>query len=73
MAVLCCVAQKAASVAHRGRKCSFRGIPGFVEELIPKLGMEWNYRKKMCFAKNPAPANRIESLFSSANCFRAKF
>jgi hypothetical protein len=29
-----------------------------MEEPIPKLGTEWNYRKKMCFAKNPAPAKK---------------
>jgi hypothetical protein len=45
----------------RGKKCSFRGIPSsmeefipsFTEELIPKLGMEWNYAKNISFTKKP--------------------
>jgi hypothetical protein len=41
-------------------------IPRFTEESIPKLGTERNYMKKISFTKNPAPANRIESLLSSA-------
>ncbi len=40
----------------RGKKCSFRGIPRFTEESIPKLGIERNYLKKISFAKNHAPA-----------------
>jgi hypothetical protein len=30
----------------RGRKCSFRGIPRFTEESIPRLGKEGNDMKK---------------------------
>jgi hypothetical protein len=30
----------------RGRKCSFRGIPKFTEESIPKLGTEGNSLNK---------------------------
>ncbi len=36
-------------------------ISRFTEESIPKLGMERNYMKIICFEKKPAPANRIES------------
>jgi hypothetical protein len=36
-------------------------ISRFTKESIPKLGMEWNYMKKICFTKNPAPVNKIES------------
>jgi hypothetical protein len=57
----------------RGRKCSFRGIPGFTEGLIPKLGTEENGMKKICFTKNPAPANRKDIMFSSETCFGSKF
>jgi hypothetical protein len=48
----------------RGRKCSFRSIPRFTEEPVQKLGTEGNGMKKISFTKNPAPANRIDSMFS---------
>jgi hypothetical protein len=32
-----------------------------------KLGMERNYVKKLPLQKNPAPANRIESIFPPQN------
>ncbi len=35
----------------RGRKCSFRGIPKFTEETIPKLGTEGNGMKKFVLQK----------------------
>jgi hypothetical protein len=57
----------------RGRKCSFRGIPRFTEESIPKLGTEGNGMKKISFTKNPAPANRIDSIFSSETCLGTEF
>ncbi len=57
----------------RGRVCSFRGIPKFTEESIPKLGTERNDMKKISFTKNPAPANKIDSVFFSETCFRTKF
>jgi hypothetical protein len=40
-------------------------IPRFTEESIPKIGMEWDYMKKISFTKNPAPANNIESVLFS--------
>ncbi len=36
----------------RGRKWSFRGIPRFTEESIPKLGTTWNYMKKSVLQKS---------------------
>jgi hypothetical protein len=57
----------------RGRKCSFRGIPRFTKESIPKLGTLRNYMKKISFSKNPAPANRIESVVLSGKCFGTEF
>ncbi len=47
------------SSLFRVRKCSFRGIPKFTEESIPKLRTEGNGMKKISITKNPAPANRI--------------
>ncbi len=57
----------------RGSKCSLLGIPRFTEESIPKLGMEGNGMKKNSFPKNPALANRIDSMFSSESCFGTEF
>jgi hypothetical protein len=54
----------------RGRKWSFPGIPRFTKEPIPKVGTEGNDMKKIGFAKNPAPANRIDSMFLSKTCYR---
>ncbi len=51
----------------RGRK--FRGIPRFPEESIPRLGTEGNGTTKISVTKNPAPANRIDSIFSKKKCF----
>ena len=48
-------------------------IPRFTEESIQKLGTEGNGMKTISFTKNPAPANRIDSVFSSENCFGTKF
>jgi hypothetical protein len=61
-----------ASVIPR-RKCSFRGIPRFTEESIPRLGMEENGMKKIILTKNPAPANRIDSMFLSETCSGTEF
>ncbi len=55
----------------RRRKSSFRVIPKFTEESIPRLGTEWH--EKISFTKNPAPANRIDSLFLSKTCFGTEF
>jgi hypothetical protein len=49
----------------RGRKCSFRGIPRFTEESIPRIETEENVMKKIRLTKNPAPANKIDSMFLS--------
>jgi hypothetical protein len=57
----------------RIRKCSFRGIFRFTEDSIQKLGTEQTYMKKVSFTKNPAPANRIERVFSSAKCVKREF
>jgi hypothetical protein len=57
----------------RRRKCSFRDIFKFTEDSIQKLGTEQTYMKKASFTKNPAPANRIERVFSSAKCVRTEF
>jgi hypothetical protein len=54
----------------RGRKWSFPGIPRFTKEPSPKVGTEGNDMKKIGFAKNPAPANRIDSMFLSKTCYR---
>jgi hypothetical protein len=43
-----------------------------MEESILKLRTEKSYMKKNCFAKNPAPANRIKSVFSSPNASERK-
>jgi hypothetical protein len=40
-------------------------IPRFTEESITRFGTEGNGMKKISFTKNPAPANRIDSMFSS--------
>jgi hypothetical protein len=56
-----------------GRKCSLRGIPKFTEKFIPKHGTEGNSMTKTSFTKNPAPANRIDSTFSSETCFGTEF
>jgi hypothetical protein len=45
------------------KNCSFRGIPKFTEESIPRLGTEGNGLKKISFTKNSAPAIRIDSIF----------
>ena len=44
-----------------------------MEESIPKLGTIGNGMKKICFTKNPAPANGIDSMFSSKTCFGMEF
>ncbi len=51
----------------RGRKCSFRGIPSFTEESIPRLGTEENGMKKISFIKKSCliKKNRSEILSSS--------
>jgi hypothetical protein len=43
----------------------------FTEESIPKFGTE-GYGK-ISFTKNPVPANRIDSMFSSETCFGTEF
>ncbi len=40
-------------------------IPRFTEESIPKLRTAETGMKKISFIKNPAPANRIDSMFLS--------
>jgi hypothetical protein len=49
----------------RGRKCSFRGTPRFMEVSIPRLETKEHGMKKICFTQNPAPASRIDSMFLS--------
>ena len=44
-----------------------------MEESIPKLGTIGNGMKKISFTKNPAPANGIDSMFSSETCFGMEF
>ncbi len=44
-----------------------------MEESIPKFGTEGNGMRKISFTKNSAPANRIDSMFSSETWFRTKF
>ncbi len=51
----------------RGRKCSFRAIPKFKEESIPKLGMKWNYRKKCVLKKILLPKTQLKACFCAQN------
>ncbi len=65
-------------LATEFRSEKFRGkdseqFPLFRLESIPKIGTEQNCMKKISFTKNPATANRIESVFPSAKCFGTKF
>jgi hypothetical protein len=48
-------------------------IPRFTEESMPRLGTEENSMKKKFLSKNPAPANRIDSMFSSETSFGTQF
>jgi hypothetical protein len=66
----------------RGRNCSFRGIPRFAEESIPKLGTEGNNMKKLvlqiilvqqteftaCFRPRHASERNSESLLLQYFC-----
>ncbi len=47
----------------RGRKCSFRGIPRFTEESIPKLGTEGNDMKKFVLHKSCSSKQNWKSVF----------
>jgi hypothetical protein len=72
----------------RGRKCSFRGIPSFAEEPIPKLGTEFELRKTVslllyfairrglsaCFLPRfVLHGTEFWDVFSSAEWFGTKF